>query len=175
MAVTFELISSYTISGSSTNILTFSAIPSSYKDLAIYVSARTNVAGNYDIDSLVQINSQGTSSNYVGQFAYVRWGVDSTDPLSYQSSSPTAGFVSAANNSTADYFSAYWSYIADYNSSNLSQRLYLGSTLTGYGISVFGKARAGTGEAVTSLTFKQLSSQNFVAGSTFYLYGIKNS
>ena len=175
MASGFELIKSYTVAGTSTNSVLFDSIPSTYKDLAIYVSARTNVAGNYDIDSLVQINSQSTSSNYVGQFAYVRWGVDSTDPLSYQSSSPTAGFVSAANGSTANYFSAYWSYIADYNSSNLSQRSYLGSTLTGYGISVFGKARAGTGAGVTSLTFKQLSSNNFVAGSTFYLYGIKNS
>ncbi len=175
MASAFELINSYTVSGASTNSVIFASIPNTYKDLAIYVSARTNVAGNYDIDSLVQLNSQSTSGNYVGQFAYLRYGTDSSTSLPYQTTAPSAGFVSASNNNTSDYFSTYWSYIADYNSSNLSQRMYLGSTLAGNGISVFGKARAGTGAAVTSLTFKQLSSQNFVAGSTFYLYGIKNT
>jgi hypothetical protein len=175
MASAFELINSYTVSGASTNSVIFASIPNTYKDLAIYVSARTNVAGNYDIDSLVQLNSQNTSGNYVGQFAYFRYGTDGSTSLPYQNTDPSAGFVSASNNNTSDYFSTYWSYIADYNSSNLSQRMYLGSTLSGTGISVFGKARAGTGAAVTSLTFKQLSSQNFVAGSTFYLYGIKNT
>ena len=175
MAATYELISSYTVSGSSTNTLTFSSIPNTYTDLSIYVSSRTNVAGNYDIDTLVQINSQGTSSNYSGQFAYWRLGVDSTNSLPSQSSSPAAVFVSAGSSNTSDYFSTYWSYIANYNSSLRSERIYVGGVVAAYGIQVFGKARPGTAEAVTSLTFKQLSGNNFVADSTFYIYGVKNS
>ena len=173
MAATFKLINQYTVTGSGISNFSFTSIPSTYTDLCIYISSRANYSGGYHLNTLIQYNSQSTSSNYTGQFAYFRPG-DTTSTLPSQSSDPVALFVSGANSNTSGYFSNYWSYIPDYNSSFRSERIYLGSTVPG-GIVVFGKAKPGTGEAISSLTFKELSGNNFIEGSTFYLYGIKNS
>lgn len=173
MAATFKLIKQYTVTGSGINSFSFTSIPNTYTDLCIYVSSRINVSSGYNINSLIQYNSQSTSSSYTGQFAYFRPG-DTSSTLPSQITDPVAHFVSGANSNTSGYFSNYWSYIPDYNSSFRSERIYLGSTVPG-GIVVFGKAKPETGEAISSLTFKELSGNNFIEGSTFYLYGIKNS
>ena len=177
MAVTFNLIGSYTVSGASTSSITFSSIPSSYTDLCLYVSSRA-VATNYNLNYLVQYNLLSTSSSYSGDFAYYATGGASTVLNNQtQAGGPVAIITSVADSTgIANFFSYNWSYIGNYNSTVAKQeRMYVGSTDASVGIWDWGHARPPSTEAITSLTIKELSSNVFIADSTFYLYGIKNS
>ena len=173
MAATYTLISSYTVVGSSTSSVVMNTIPSTYDHLIINISSRANVGGVYHLNTLVQTNSQSTSSTYSGRFAYN----NSSQSLAAQSTDPTGIWISGANSSSSNYFSNNWSMIGNYNSSaGPSSRPYVGvQEAIGGALVIFGKSQPGTAAAVTSLTFKELSSNNFIAGSTFYLYGIKNT
>ena len=177
MAATFNLISSATVSGSSTSSITFSSIPSSYTDLCFYVSSRA-VATNYNLNYLVQYNSLSTSSSYNGDFAYHVSGGSSTVLNNQTQSGGPINIITSVADSTgiASFFSFNWSYIGNYNSTvALQERMYVGSTDASVGIYDFGHARPPSTGAITSLTIKELSSNVFIADSTFYLYGIKNS
>lgn len=173
MANTFDLISSYTVSGSSTNQVTFNPIPQTYSDLSIYISSRTNVGSSYSLNNLIQINNQSTESSYSGGFAYFRPG-DSNSTLYSQTSSPISIWASGTNDNDSNVFSFNWIYIPNYASGDVVNIIYAGGNQPS-GIQVFGNSRPSTGEAITSLTFKQIAGLNFIAGSTFYLYGIKNT
>jgi hypothetical protein len=173
MAITYELINAYTVVGSSTSSITMSAIPNSYAHLIINISSRVSYAGPYHLNSNLQVNSQSTASSYAGRFLYP----NPPSAVSAQSSTPTNIWISGANDNGTNYFSNNWSMIGNYNdSSGVSSRPYFGvqQALNGT-LMIFGKAQPGTAEAITSLTFKELSNNNFVAGSTFYLYGLKNT
>jgi hypothetical protein len=177
MPITFNLISSATVSGSSTSSITFSSIPNSYTDLCLYVSSRA-VASNYNLNYLVQYNSLSTSSSYNGDFAYYATG-NATSVLNNQTQAggPVAIITSVADSTgIANFFSFNWSYIGNYNSTAaVQERMYVGTTDASVGIFDFGHARPPSTGAITSLTIKELSSNVFIADSTFYLYGIKNS
>lgn len=174
MAVTYTLIASYTVSGSSTSTFTFSSIPSSYDHLILNMSSRANYSGDYHLNNFVQVNSQSTVSNYTGRFGYND--TSNTNNFLVQSTSPTAIWIGTGNIST-DFFSNNWSFIGNYNSSSApSVRPYFGgSEPASNSLIIFGSARQGTAAAITSLTLKELSGNNYIAGSTFYLYGLKNS
>lgn len=173
MAATYGLISSYTVSGSSTSSFTFNSIPNTFDDLIIYISDRVNTGGSYDVDKHLQYNAQSTPSAYSGRFAYVL--PSSGNSLPTQTTSPTNIWASSTNNTASNYFSVNWTYIANYNSAISASRPYFGYSGYADGIIIFGTSRPGNAEAITSLTFKQNASLNFISGSTFYLYGIKNS
>lgn len=174
MANTFELISSYTVSGSSTNSITFNVIPNTYGHLILYVSSRANVGGYYTVNNLVQINSQSTASTYVGNYAYTV--VGSPNTISTVGSNPSV-WIGGTNNNTANYFSNNWTFIGNYNSNVATNcRPFTGGNEADSNSAiVYGGARQPTAAAITSLTLKELSGNNYLGESTFYLYGIKNS
>ena len=170
---TFTKVATNTISSSGISSITFSAIPSAYEDLLIYSSVDVDRAGNYSLNNFTQINSQSTTTNYVGGYVY-----NDASSASSSTSSPSV-FPSSANNVQSSTFSTNWLYIPAYRSTTLSNMIYymgagdnLGNT---YGVILFGNARPGTAEAISSITLKELSGNSFISGSTFYLYGIKNS
>lgn len=173
MASTFDLISSYTVSGTSTSQITFSPIPQVYSDLSIYISCRTNDPQSYKLNFITQINNQSTSSSYSGGFAYFRPG-DIESTLPFQTSNPIAIFASGGSNNDANMFSNNWIYIPGYTTGGIVNTIYAGGNQP-TGIQIFGNSRPSTGEAITSLTFKELAGVPFVEGSSFYLYGIKNT
>lgn len=105
----FYYLASATGTGST---LSVSSIPSTYKNLRIYYTARTN-AGSSPVDNLVMsFNSDTTASNYKGWY----WGSGTT------STSPTTIFPlrSTASTATTDYFGAGWVDILDYSSTSNS-------------------------------------------------------
>lgn len=175
MAATFEIIASYTVTGSSTNTITFNSIPNTYGHLILHISTRANYSGNYHLNNFVQINSQSTVSSYVGRFAYPSIGTPTS--ISSQASSPTAIWTGSANSNTAGYFSNNWSLIGNYNSGDRKIcRPYIGANESEpNSLIIWGGAYQPTAAAVTSLTLKEVSGNNYVADSTFYLYGLKNS
>ena len=171
---TFTKIASNTL-GSGVTSVTFSAIPSAYTDLVLYISARWDRTGNYRLDdTFLQINSQSTAANYTGGYIYT-----DTNTTTYSVTSSPSIFPSSANSSAANAFSNDWIYIPSYRSTTLVDMLLFGGAgdflAQANGVLAIGNSAAPTGEAISSITLKNINGNAFVTGSTFYLYGIKSS
>jgi hypothetical protein len=174
MPSTYTLISSNVLATSAASV-TFSAIPSTYTDLVVRISARsTRAAISETLDLRINADS---STLYSYTYLYA-----TGDPAgSFRRSSQTSLFISTMNavDSTANTFTSAEIYIPSYTA---SQNKPLGSfgafenrVSTIYEIDANAHLYRST-SAITSLTLSSaLGSSNFVAGSSFYLYGIKNS
>ena len=170
MPSTYTLISSNVLSSSAASV-TFSAIPSTYTDLVLRYSARGDsavwardlyieyngdTATNYS-QTLLEApvaSSRGSNGNYV-----------TVDTIIDSASSTTSTFTSgelyipsytASQNKPQSHFAA-----AENNSST-TYRVQVGAFLWR------------NTAALTSIKLS-MSAGSFVSGSSFYLYGIKNS
>lgn len=174
MASSRYLITSTTLSSSASSV-TFSSIPATYTDLVLKISIRLS---NTDVDYLnLQVNSN-TGSIYSGRTIANNTGSAESVSTSGTSLYIYGGLDNSAN--TANTFSNLEIYIPSYTSSAnkplstftakednaVSTREYLG-------------AEAGLvrdTNAISSIKlFTAYGTGNFVSGSSFYLYGIKNS
>jgi hypothetical protein len=177
MPSTYQLISSNTLTTSAASV-TFSAIPSTYTDLVLKVGARGSDTGNY-LSIQIRFNSD-TATNY-SRTAIYGYGPGGTTASTRGSSltNTTAMMSSNADSATANTFGNAEFYIPNYSA---SANKPIGS---------FGVAESNTGQgfmdttahlwrnssAVTSITISPGfgSAYNWLTGSSFYLYGIKNS
>ena len=123
MANTFTLISSVSIT-SNTAIIDFTSIPSTYKDLKIILSARTNASGARD-DIYFRINGDSGSG-----YSYQRlFGIDGGPNLTVQSGSGVTavnqliGSCTASGNTGGDTFGTAEIYIPDYKNTSYSKSL----------------------------------------------------
>jgi hypothetical protein len=171
MANTYTLIDKVTLNSqqSSVSFTGLGSYSSTYTDLLLMVSARqSNVAEWY------YINFNSSSSSYTNKQLYSSGSGVGGD----SGTTPWAG----ANNyssSTANTFSNNTVYIPNFSSSNNKSIGYEGgqenSATAAY--TVLGTTLWSNTAAITSITLYAQSapSQGFVSGSSFYLYGIKNS
>lgn len=170
MASSRELISSNVLTGTAASV-TFSSIPSTYKDLVLRCSIRDTQAVEA-VSAFLQVNSITSGYSYL----YIR-GNGSTVVSQYDNAQPKF-FVSNNNaaSSTSNTFASLEVYVPNYNSStykpissnNVSE---MNTTTPVYLLSLAGLLS--NTAAVTSLTM--LANTAFATGSSFYLYGIKNS
>ena len=174
MANTYTLISSNTLSSSAASV-TFSSIPSTYTDLVVKISARTDRATTSTGIRLTFNGSSAASYSYV----YVL-GSGTTASSSRTSNNTVATFGSvAAATSTANTFSSHELYIPSYNNTSQnkpfsSSNAYENNTAAAE-LSAYANLWSNT-SAISSITFTQAGTgTNFVTGSSFYLYGVKNS
>lgn len=177
MANTYTLISSNTLSSSAANI-TFTSIPSTYTDLVLRISTRqdqsftnaklygiyfngdlsniysaTVLNGNGSTASSTRTDNPGSATQY--DSIYVRGSDLSTDTSNtFASSEIYIPSYTVVQNKPVSAFSA---------TENNATTAFI-STLAGL--------RTGTA-AVTSIGIQAVAT--FVSGSSFYLYGIKNS
>ena len=171
MANTYILIASNTVS-SATASVTFSGIPNTYTDLLLRCSNRTASGG---IESLrIQINSDtGTNYSYTqfisngSTLSATRFGNQAGINL-YDTdySSDTANVFSIGDIYFPNYLSAYNKPIGVTGAREINA---VAGTLT---------VQAGlwrNSSAISSMTLTYTGGNNHLAGSTFYLYGIKNS
>jgi len=165
---TYTLISSNVLSSSAASV-TFSSIPATYTDLVLRVSARGDNTGlllemtlnsatsTYSNTLLLGDGATASSTRNTGQ-AYLR-----------------AGYVNPSG-STASTFSSGEIYIPNYTSTTNKAMSSLGMTennaTTAY-IANYANLWQ-TSSAITSISL-QVTGQNFVSGSSFYLYGISNA
>ena len=172
MPSTYTLISSNVLASNAASV-TFSAIPSTYTDLAIRISARITTA---DVDDLLmQLNSLTTYS-----YTQLR-GYDGTNVASSRATGATRIRVSEVNGaaSTSNTFTSTEIYIPNYATavahptSSFGAVEENGNTLNK--INTTAGLYSATSVAVTSITFSLPGSFNFLTNSSFYLYGIKNS
>lgn len=169
---TYSLIASNVL-GSSAASVTFSAIPQTFTDLVLRVSARHQTTT--DSSLLILFNSSTTSD-----YSYTELGgSQGTTSYSVRTAGGTLFSIIGMNNPTtaANTFSSVEIYIPNYTSST-NKPVYSFSVTennaTGGGSDAFILAtsllRSNT-STISSITL----TQNFATGCSFYLYGIKNA
>jgi hypothetical protein len=163
MAVTYELIAKNILSSSASSI-TFSSIPSTFTDLLISVSSR-----NTAVDTENTFSFNGSSANFSITRLYGNGSTRGADTLYGYSLTTTSGY-------TADTFSNNSIYIPNYLSSNFKSISIDGVAENNAVASamVLSAALWSDTAAITSITL-QPTSGSYATGSSFYLYGIKNS
>lgn len=176
MAATYTLISSNVLSTTAASV-TFSSIPATYTDLIIKYSARTDESGSYFNDTKLTFNGS-TASNYSVTAIYGKPG----DPGSLRSTSAAnigRNYINAAS-ATTNAFASGEVYIPSYTTSQNKPLSAFNATETNGSLdyqtimaAVAGLFRDTT--AISSITIAAQGSTLFIAGSSFYLYGIKNS
>jgi hypothetical protein len=169
MANTYELIKGETLTGSAASY-TFSAIPSTWTDLVVKASVRNNDSGG----GVMRVYFNGDASGAAGYSATFLKGDGSS--ASSNRPSPASQYAIDTSGETANTFTSWEMYIPKYNSTGgkqISVDFALENNATAANRSVV--ALLDTNTAISSISLFNISTLQFVAGSSFYLYGIKNS
>jgi len=171
MANTYTLIASNTLSSSAASV-TFSSIPATYTDLAIRFSARTDRS-----DAAVDVVDLGVNGVYSTNLSGTRLRGNGTDALTNNFTSASYYTVAHGNFGTSNTFGSSELYIPSYT---VSQN----KPMSGFGANEDNNTTAtiqvaaglwSNTAAITSLSLKPNAGSNFLSGSSFFLYGIKNS
>lgn len=172
MATTFDLIKGETLASSASSY-TFSAIPNTYTDLCLKISARTTAASTNG-NVFVRFNSD-SAANY----SYTLLQGTGSAAYSYTFPGETndfAGAVSGAN-ATANTFGSIEMYIPSYTASQKKPLNSISASESDVASNVLIESIANLWQGTAAITSITLSTDatSFAAGSSFYLYGIKNS
>jgi len=171
MANTYTLISSYITTGTVATV-TIGSIPNTYTDLKIVISARGDRAYYYD-QCWVNFNGDYTASNYYNRTLLNQEGTIGSGNDQYYGIFRWA--INAAS-STSNTYSNCELYIPNYAGStqkSVSSDGVVETNGTQNYESLIAHLYNQTG-AIGSVRF-DAEVGNFVAGSTFYIYGISNS
>ena len=173
MASTYTLISSQVLSSSAATV-TFSSIPATYTDLVVRLAARDDQAGTYQsiqvmfnsdtstIYSLTNLRGNGSAAAS-SRFSSLSYTIDSSGTNS--------------NGATSNTFSNTEIYIPNYTSTTskpFSTFAVAENNATAAGITAMAGLYRNT-TAISSITFTTNGGTVWLSGSSFYLYGIKNS
>ena len=172
MATTFELIKGATLTGSQASY-TFSAIPSTFTDLCLKMSCRTNDSGSWQSANNITVN--GLTSGY--SMTQLRGNYTAPDSVRNSSQTTWHDINQNAVNSTSNTFSndeVYFpSYTASQNKPVSIINVLENNHATNFWINADAALLSNTA-AISSITITA-SGSSFVAGSSFYLYGVKNA
>lgn len=174
MANTYELIEAQTL-GSPASSVTFSSIPGTYTDIRIFISAR-GTASYTNTNLKMQVgNVTVSTSGYSERMVYTSNGTSAASyNQSAQAQSELQYFPLAT--STANIFSNNDIYIPNYTGSN-AKSFSIDSVSEDNATAAVLAMDAGLSSntsAINIITFTP-NTGNFATGSSFYLYGIKNS
>jgi hypothetical protein len=168
----YDSLATVTLSASAASI-DFVGIPSGYKHLQIRYLSRSSRTATTDSFS-IRFNSD-TASNYARHYLYGD-GASASAGASTSQTSANIGTQAAAS-ASANIFGVGVIDVLDYTSSNKNKtiRCLSGTDQNGSGdIQLTSGLYFATPAAITSITLlAQGGSANFVANSTFALYGIK--
>jgi len=173
MPSTYTLIKGETLASSAASY-TFTAIPSTFTDLVLRMSIRTGAATNF---SAIYIEYNGDSTNTFGSNTWLEGNGASASSSRY---SNITGFDPStsvnASTTTASTFSNVELYLPSYTASQNKPFSFFNAmennSTTGYLKTHAGLYR--TNSAISQIKV-QTQANTFVTGSSFYLYGIKNS
>ena len=172
MPNTYTLISSNVLSSSAASV-TFSAIPSTYTDLVLRLSTRTDLADT-SVNIYTRFNGD-TATNYsTTRVANYAGGVDSARSTSQVRFNQAPW--SEGTNLTSNTFANSEMYIPSYTASQ-NKPLSVFDAVENNAASAYVIATASlwlNTAAITSIEMLPYSG-TFVSGSSFYIYGIKNS
>ena len=176
MASSRILISSQTLTGSQSSV-TFSSIPSTYTDLVLRISARTDESGATESQFFIEYNGSSTAV-----YSNTRLRGSGSAAASLRNSNES--FIRVPDgtpgaSATSNTFSNTEIYIPSYTASQNKPSSIIAmaenNTTTAYM-----DAEAGLWSNTAAITSVKIfanafNSINFVTGSSFYLYGIKSS
>ena len=174
MATTYELISSNTLASSAASV-TFSAIPSTYTDLCLKVSARSDNVSTQDI---INLRFNGNSNSIYSRTQLFGGGAGGTQGSSNSSniSRILAPYIDG-DSATASTFGSNEIYIPSYSASQNKPVSVYGVSETNATGTYMGVSAAlfSSTTAISSMVVAPENGTNWLTGSSFYLYGIKNS
>lgn len=167
------LIASNTLSSSVASV-TFSSIPSTYTDLVLRMTARSDISpANPDYFAIV---FNGITTNYSRTQL-----INSVSNTISSASVTNAGKIVSTgigSNNTANTFGSAEIYIPNYATTNAKPISAFGvaenNGTTGAENGIFANLWNNSA-TISSFVITSLNVANFVSGSSFYLYGIKNS
>jgi hypothetical protein len=176
MTSTHVLIKQYTVLSGGASSVTLSSIPQTYTNLKLLISAQdTSTNNNESSNMFMTVN--GITSGYSNKFVY---GTNSTTGTANNSNNltdrtqigqcPKVGAVTWSN--TEVYIQNYTDSSTKYYSVNGVSPVNSQTTYQNYITFVTGSLPTTSGITTMNLT---TIAGNFSEGSTFYLYGIKNS
>ncbi len=169
MPSTYTLIKGETLASSAASY-TFTAIPSTFTDLVLRVSARRSAAGRVDLD--FYFNADNANNSYT----YIR-GNGATATSNRGGTIIRNNDTVPSTSETADTFGSAEIYVPNYVGTALKPVSIFGvgenNATTSYITATAGLWNFGAA-TVTSITLSP-SAGSFVTGSSFYLYGIKSS
>jgi hypothetical protein len=166
---TYSPIATYTVSGSSTNSVVFSSIPQTYTDLILICNSRSASASagqrvyTFENSDFTTLRSE----------TYLRG--DGTSAISARSTGSTAqpqGYI-ASNADAANVFSTTIIQWLNYSNATTYKTAISRSGSTSY-VDAFVRLWPST-TAISSLYISNDANNNWVAGSTFTLYGIASA
>jgi hypothetical protein len=169
MPNTYVLLSSNVLATAAASV-TFSAIPSTYTDLVVRWTGRGTTSANY----VITFNGTGGTS-----YSHIRLTGSGSAAASGQASNTSfIQYVGSLEDTsyTANIFDSNEIYVPGYATSNDKPTGGTG-TQENNAASSFMNATAGlfrSSSAISSMTIGAQSG-DMIAGSSFYLYGIKNS
>ena len=174
MPVTYKKIASVTVTGATAANIEFTSIPSTYTDLVVKLSARTNRA-SVNSDIYVQFNNN-TSAIYSFRRLYGDGTSATSDSLSNNASGGFVGVATGAN-ATASTFGNTEFYIPNYAGS--TNKSFSGdganeNNATANLMEIVASLWANT-SAITSIKILDYNGSSFVTNSTATLYGISKS
>lgn len=172
MPSTYTLISSNVLTSSAASV-TFSAIPSTYTDLVLRVSVRSDRAAAFDN---IDIRFNGDSAANYSRTIISGDGATVSSSRTTSASSWNSAIVDG-NTATSNTFSNGELYIPNYTSTSSRTGSFFGAqednNATAY---IRGNAYLYRGgSAINSISLVPSNGTNWLTGSSFYLYGIKNS
>lgn len=175
MPATYTLISSNVLSSAAASV-TFSSIPSTYTDLVLRGSARTSDTGTYL--NYVSFTFNGNTSSLYGATRLIGNSSTVTTDRDASATSFDMNGLSPTALTTSNTFSSFELYIPSYAASQNKPFGAFGVAENNSSTADQSRIQADAGlfrstTAISSITLT--SGVNFVSGSSFYLYGIKNS
>ena len=177
MPSTYTLIKGETLASSAASY-TFSAIPSTYTDLVLRWSGRSDTAGTGYQNVKVTLNGLSSGSvtsqtwlqNLAGSASSNRWNTSYPGYFWWEFNTTSAGW-------TSNTFDSYEMYLPNYTSSTAKPSSLFGVAENNATNPYWMIASANLTSTTSAISSVQVAttSGNFVSGSSFYLYGIKNS
>jgi hypothetical protein len=171
MANTFELIASSTVGAGGASAITFSSIPSTYTDLCLKYSVRSDRAASNVDNVQLNLNAQGVNTNITVRSVYG----DGSSAASI-AVIDLAGGVAPGASATSNTFANNELYFPNYLSSN-NKSFSSDSTMENnatFSIPILSAGLWSQTAAITSVSI-DLQYGNFTQHSTAYLYGISKS
>jgi hypothetical protein len=169
MSNSYVLLEKVVVPAAGASSVTFANIPQTgYTDLVVVSSARSATgSGNWD-GVYVSFNGTSVTTNHSARRLY---GFSST--AASDSSLPYAGII-PSNGTTANTFGSASMYIPNY-AGNTNKSISVDASTENNSVNAINFLTAGLWSntaAITSITLTAESTSNFMANSTFYLYGI---
>ena len=154
---TYTALANLTLGSAQTSV-SFSSIPSSYRDLVLIFNG--SAASSQGADYLY-FNSDTTQANY--SWLRIQW--DGSGYATSTGSDSSVGDITSGSPNTVIMN------IMDYSATDKHKTRIVKTTNTN-GVSLVYASRWANTAAVTSLSYDSATGGQFVAGSTFALYGI---